>query len=207
MDFFKLLREHARTRTETIAVSSSCRSMTYRKLWSRIERATARLQQEWKINKGDIVAYYGHSHPDALVLFFALARSGARLLPLSPSLSPSDLKLFAQEFRVSLMLEDDNLSFAREVPHISVKPLSALIATRCPQEPAEVAEDPHHPALLRCREAGKAGVDAYSLAQLWGARTGVTPAQGAKVDDLLDPAVLSNTVLPILQSGGCLMLP
>jgi acyl-CoA synthetase (AMP-forming)/AMP-acid ligase II len=206
MDFFELLREHARTRTETIAVSSRRRSMTYRKLWSRIERATARLQQEWKIGKGDIVAYCGHSHPDALVLFFALARSGARLLPLSPSLSPSNLSYFAQEFRLPLMLEDDNLSLAREVPRIPVKPLSALIATRCPQEPAEVVEDPHHPALLRCREAGKAEVDAYSLAQLWEARTGVPP-QMATVNDLLEPAVLSTTVLPLLQCGGSLALP
>jgi acyl-coenzyme A synthetase/AMP-(fatty) acid ligase len=207
MDFFCLLREHARTRTETIAVSSPRRSMTYRKLWSRIERASARLQQEWKVGKSDIVAYCGHSHPDALVLYFALARSGARLLPLASTISPLELSFLAKELPLSLILEDDNLSFAREVPHIPVKPMSALIATRCPQEPAGVREDPHHPALLWCRETGKAELDAYSFAQLWEARTGAPRAQVAKVDDLLEPAVLSNTVLPILQSGGCLVLP
>lgn len=207
MDFFELLREHARTRTETIAVLSPRRSMTYRKLWSRIERATARLQQEWRVGTGDIVAYSGHSHPDALVLYFSLARSGARLLPLSPAISPADLRFFAKEFRLSLMLEDDSLSFAREVPSLSVKPLSALIATRCPQEPAKVLEDPRHPALLQCRGAGEASLEAFSLTQLWEARSRSAQAQVAQVGDLLEPAVLSNTVLPMLQSGGCLVLP
>lgn len=205
MNFFSLLRDHALTRTETIAVSSPRRSMTYRKLWSRIERATARLQQEWKIGRGDVVAYCGHSHPDALVLYFALARSSARLLPLSPTLPSSDFSFLAQELRLSLMLEDDNLSLAREAPQLSVKPLSALIATRCPQEPSAVPEDPLHPALLQWQE-GRGTLEAYSLEQLWETRTGNSP-KAAKVNDLLDPAVLSNTVLPILQSGGCLILP
>jgi acyl-coenzyme A synthetase/AMP-(fatty) acid ligase len=206
MDFFNLLREHARIRTETVAVASPRRSMTYRKLWSRIERATARLQQEWKVGRGDIVAYCGNSHPDALVLYFSLARSGARLLPFPVPLPPSEVALVTKEFHIALLLADDDLSLDSKVPGMSVKPLSSLIATRCPREPVEVIEDSHHPALL-WRQARTAESEAYSLAQLWAARTGTPPVHRVSVDALLDPRVLSCTVLPVLQGGGCIVLP
>lgn len=208
MDFFTLLRDHARTRAEAMAVSSLRRSMTYRKLWSRIERATARLQQEWEVRKGDTVAYYGHSHPDALVLYFALARCSARLLPLAAPLSHAELGFFAQEFRLRLLLRDDELALPIEALSLPVRPLSALIEKRCPHEPTDLPEDPHHASLvLWSSEAGVGKATSHSLAQLWEKSTHARPGPEERIHTLFREQTLSDTVLPLLQRGGILFLP
>src|SRR6476620_2602016 len=88
MNIFDILREHARRIPDQVAtVSPRHRLTTWRKLWSRIERATARMPGEWLVGAGDTVIYAGHGHADALVLWLSLARLSARMLPLeSPAL-------------------------------------------------------------------------------------------------------------------------
>src|SRR3569832_523659 len=89
MNLFTQLRHHAQVRPEAVAIYSQERVTTYRKLWSRIERATARLQGEWRIHAGDRVADLGKGHPAAIVLYASLARSGALLVPLKPAMPQS----------------------------------------------------------------------------------------------------------------------
>lgn len=207
MDFFSLLREHARLRTEAPAVSSPRRSMTYRKLWSRIERATARLQCEWGVAQGDTLAYLGKSHPDALVLYFSAARCGACLLPLSPDLSDIDRTRFIEKFRARLLIVDDDLHATLTSPAHS---LSSLIATRCPQQPKEVVEDMCRPTLLCSSPEHPPGLHAFSLAELRNQRETQADAQSlseGRIETLFERETFSLAVLPSLQNGACLILP
>lgn len=203
MDLFSLLRLHARTRTETIALSSPRRSMTYRKLWSRIERATARLQIEWGVQKGDTVAYIGDSHPDALVLFFALARSGACLLPLAPVSDGGVSSMKIDKFALRAILIDDDL-FIEHAP-CPVFTLSSLIASRCPHEPTDIHEDLHLPALLLPPLEASSTMQALDMESLCREPV-INQPEAAEIKDLFDLQVLTRQVLPTLQSGGCLML-
>ena len=81
-DMLALLQDHAQRRGDLLAHVLPDRDITYRRLWSRIERGSARLYGEWGVRRGDRVAYIGRGHPDAIVLYFALLRIGAALLPL-----------------------------------------------------------------------------------------------------------------------------
>ncbi len=211
MDFFSLLREHARLRTQSPAVSSARRSMTYRKLWSRIERATARLQGEWGVGRDDTVAYLGNSHPDALVLFFALARCGSRLLPLSPALADAERSLLLREFQPRWLIIDDDLHETQTVGAVQV--LSSLIATRCPYEPGDVVEDMSRPVLLCNSVQSPATGQISSLKQLReeGKRLGSTslPVEVDKVGiaNFFEGSSFSSIVLPVLERGACLVMP
>ena len=80
--FLALLQAHAHQHGDRLLHVLPDRDITYRRLWSRTERASARLQGEWGVQAGDVVAYVGNGHPDAIVLYFALLRIGASLLPL-----------------------------------------------------------------------------------------------------------------------------
>ena len=63
-----MLSAHAREHGDRLCHWLPERSITYRRLWSRIERASARLQGEWHVQSGQTVAYIGRSHPDIVVL-------------------------------------------------------------------------------------------------------------------------------------------
>lgn len=147
MTFFELLRERAKTHEKVIASRSSRRVVTYRKLWSRIERGTARLKSEWQIAAGDTIAYWGLGHQDALMLYLAAARCGARLLPLEHlSLQQASVSIL-QRYPVKLLVHDDDVMFA-EPPAVPVLVnLSSLIATRCHHMPV-VHEDTQYGSLI-----------------------------------------------------------
>lgn len=81
-DLLALLRDHADKHGNQLAHLLPDRDITYRRLWSRIERGSARLYGEWGVREGDLVAYVGRGHPDAIVLYFALLRLGAMLFPI-----------------------------------------------------------------------------------------------------------------------------
>src|SRR4051812_25241185 len=123
MDLFTQLRQHAQNQPATVASASRHRLATYRKLWSRIERATARLQAEWQVKRGDRVAYCGQAHPDSLVLYIALARSGACLVPLEQAALQAQAGLIARHLGIRLILHDDEASPPSELAGALVKPL------------------------------------------------------------------------------------
>ena len=128
---FDQLRQHARARPDAVAVVTPYRIASYRKMWSRIERSTARLQAEWAIRPGDTIAYFGCGHLDALVTYFAAARCGARLLPLEhPALQQAAIGLLRASGAI-LVLYDDALQFDEQALGVPCKPLSSLIATAC----------------------------------------------------------------------------
>ena len=89
-----VLQGHANERGDLLAHVLPDRDITYRRLWSRTERASARLQGEWGVQAGDTVAYIGGGHPDAIVLYFSLLRIGASVLPLEAMLASPPRVIF-----------------------------------------------------------------------------------------------------------------
>jgi non-ribosomal peptide synthetase component F len=194
---FQALERHARERPHAIACASRFRLASYRKLYSRIERATARLQGEWEIGAGDVVAYCGEGHPDALVLYAAVARCGALLLPLEHAAARAALPQLAGTVGLALALIDDDL----RPPRIAqpVHPLSSLIGTHCPWQAKVGVPDPDACSLLRLHEGGR--LQRLSLRQL-----GDEPDSGRRDVEgaLFDAGVFGSVVLPALCSGDTL---
>lgn len=219
MNLFAILREHAKARADVIASRSSRRSVTYRKLWSRIERATARMKDEWQVKVGDTVIYYGCGNQDALMYYLAAARCGAKLLPLEHSalqqayLQCAFLPHSANENGLvqpaKLLLHDDGIVFETPPAAQRIVNLSALIATRCHHTPL-VQEDDSQPSLLKTilHDDGTMNFQEQSLHGL------ASIAQRIVVHDKGEPLLLDATlfdqhifaplVLPQLIAGEML---
>lgn len=197
---FQALERHARLKRDTIACASRFRLASYRKLYSRIERATARLQGEWLVGPGDIVAYSGNGHPDALVLYVALARCGAILLPLEHPAHHDAFACLATKPALALALFDDDASPPSLAP--TVYPLSMLIGEPCAYQ-AHVAP-PDSAACSLLRMTGDGGLAAFSLDQLAAA-----PASDRREvhGALFDADVFGPVVLPALRAGDTLTWP
>ena len=178
-----VLQSHADQRGDRIAHFLPDRDITYRRLWSRIERASARLQGEWNVQQGDVVAYYGNGHPDAIVLYFALLRIGALLLPLEGMLENSAQHCL-QQAGARLVVHDDGYV----LESFFAQPLSMLLADWCHFEPILVKENPAFPALL-LPQADGATLQPFSLQQLTGAmEAAMEAAKGAEVAAETDSA-------------------
>ena len=130
-----LLQHQAQAHADAVAYVLSDRVITYRRFWSRIERACARLQGEWGVRQGDVVAYAGNGHPDALILYFALLRLGASLLPLE-ALAPEVVRAALISQPISLVLHDDGMTFDT----VKAQPLQHLLEAWCHYEPLCVDE-------------------------------------------------------------------
>ena len=134
-DMLALLQHQAQAHSDAVAYVLPNRVITYRRFWSRIERACARLQGEWGVRQGDVVAYVGNGHPDALVLYFALLRLDASLLPLE-ALAPEVVQTALINQRVSFILHDDGMTFDTA----KAQPLQLLLEDWCHYEPLCVEE-------------------------------------------------------------------
>jgi acyl-CoA synthetase (AMP-forming)/AMP-acid ligase II len=199
--FFDLLRRHAREQPDAIASRSSRRTVTYRKFWSRIERATARLIGEWQVQPGDIIAYWGCGHQDALMLYLAVARCGARLLPLEHASLRQAAPAFFEKNRIKVLLHDDDLFFELASSADTVTDLSSLIATRCHHHPV-VTEDESRPSLIMPSpaEGGALVCSERSLASLQEADA--APSSFHVTHALFGTDVLAERVLPVLAARG-----
>lgn len=143
------LQSHAASNGEAFAHLLPDRVITYRRFWSRIERAAARLQGEWGIQAGDMVAYIGNGHPDAIVLYCALLRLGALLLPLE-GFAMAQAQLVMRQTNVKLVVHDDDINI-KDMP---ARALSLMLADWCHFDPAVVQEDPERAALVLPQKSG-----------------------------------------------------
>lgn len=203
--FFDILRQHAAQGPDAIASQSPRRTVTYRKFWSRIERATARLISEWRVQPGEIVAYWGCGHQDALMLYIAVARCGARLLPLEHVSLRADARTFLQDHPVKVLLHDDELGADAAFTAATTTNLSSLIATRCHHHPV-VDEDDARPSLITLAQAadGSLMCSERSLAEVW-ASNGEQASPFEVSGGLFDIAVLGARVLPVLAARGTII--
>ena len=210
MNLFTILRHHVATKPDAIASRSSRRVVTYRKFWSRIERATARLKDEWHVKAGDTVVYWGQGHQDALMLYIAVARCGAKLLPLEHvSLYQGSIAIL-KNTPAMLLLHDDETIF--EVPPAAsvIANLSSLIATRCHHNPP-VIEEATQPSLISFAmlKNGDSQSNEQSLDQLMQNAAPFIESNTAQefriAEALFDADIFAPHVLPVLVSGGTIV--
>lgn len=202
MNLFDILRHQVATQPQAIASHSSRRVVTYRKFWSRIERGTARLKAEWGIKPGDTVAYWGRGHQDALMLYMATARCGARLLPLEHKVLQQDGIALLKKYAPAILLHDDDIAFDMPPAVPRIVNLSSLIATRCHHMPP-VDEDPTTVSLINAHDGSE--MTAQQLLQQ-ATSVGDTRQREFRVDAaLFDVEVFTPSVLPMLIAGGTII--
>ena len=196
-----MLRSHAISHGDRRCHLLIDRVITYRRLWSRIERASARLQCEWGVAPSDTVAYVGTGHPDAIVLYAALLRIGANFLPteLDAEDLPSRAKVSAiiTSAHAKVVVTDDAIS----LEHPTAKPLSLLLAGWCYGDPILANEDPAAASLLLPSPTGV--IRRLSLQALCAAlpRTATSlQVTGA----IFTPDRLKNLILPALRDAQTL---
>ncbi len=187
------LHKLATTHADRLAHVLPDRGITYRRLWSRIERGSARLQGEWGVQAGATVAYVGNAHPDAIVLYFALLRIGASLLPLE-GLSPAKVKTLCADKGVTLAVHDDGIA----VHDLPARRLEDLLGVWCHHDPLLADDDATRPALWL--PAGDASWQATSLAELCAASP-VVPRTTFVNERIFTPVILRHVVLPALASA------
>jgi acyl-CoA synthetase (AMP-forming)/AMP-acid ligase II len=190
------------TQPNAIASRSSRRVVTYRKFWSRIERGTARLKGEWGIKQGDTVIYWGQGHQDALMLYMATARCGARLLALEHTSLQQGSAALLKKYPAAILLHDDGITFDTPPAVPQLVNLSSLIATRCHHAPL-VEEDPTLVSLIE-PETG-IGMTAQDLL-LQASEISVVAQSRFHVEAaLFDIDIFAPAVLPVLIGGGTIV--
>lgn len=188
-----LLQQKVQTDPDAIAYVLPDRVITYRRLWSRIERASARLQGEWGVRRGDIVAYVGNGHPDALILYFALLRLSASLLPLE-LLTADVVNAELRARKVSLVVHDDGLAF----DEIRARPLQHLLEDWCHFNADCVDEPPTSAHLLLRSDQGE--LQLFSIDHLLSAMAPELTSVYVGEQIFLLP-VLTNVILPALHAA------
>jgi acyl-CoA synthetase (AMP-forming)/AMP-acid ligase II len=154
-----MLSAHAHEHGDLLCHWLPERLITYRRFWSRIERASARLQGEWGIKQGQTIAYVGASHPDIIVLYAALVRIGAAFMPLE-DLSMQAAMPFVQQADISHVVVDDHTTLVDRTTHY----LPQLLADWCHFEPEVNEENPLLKSLLLPSASGL--IDHLSLSVL-----------------------------------------
>lgn len=198
MKLLALLKSQASRHGDKTAHMLADRVITYRRLWSRIERASARLQGEWQVQPGEVVAYYGDGHPDSLVLYCALLQIGAQLLPLEGPNHPSAQRIL-REMKVRLLVHDDTLSFAGINVQL-VYALSDMLATWCHFDPTIVEENPARPALwLRDSHHATQTMRAYAVQELHALSS--SRRVGEVIGPVFSAETLAGLIFPALMDA------
>jgi len=100
------IRDRARTTPERVAVDHDGRLVTYRELDEGSD-ALAAWFQERGLRRGDRVATLTGSTPEHVQVFYACAKAGLVLLPLSWRLSPAELRYQLDDAEPALFLAED----------------------------------------------------------------------------------------------------
>jgi len=186
-----LLSAHAHEHGDLLCHWLPERLITYRRFWSRIERASARLQGEWGVKQGQTIAYVGASHPDIFVLYAALLRIGASFMPLE-GISIQAALSFVQQADISLVVVDDHATLLGRATHY----LPQLLADWCHFEPEVNEENPSAKSLLLPSASGV--IDRLSLSELC---VKLSPRASSQwvTGSIFDVESLISIVLPSLR--------
>ncbi len=186
-----MLSAHAHEHGDLLCHWLPERLITYRRFWSRIERASARLQGEWGIKQGQTIAYVGASHPDIIVLYAALLRIGAAFMPLE-GVSTQAAMSFMQQADVSHVVLDEDVTIDARSTHY----LPQLLADWCHFEPEVNEENPLEKSLLLPSSSGV--IDHLSLSELC---VKLSPRASSQwvIGPIFDIETLTSIVLPSLR--------
>lgn len=136
------------TRPETTAVHFYGRDITYAELDNLVDRAAQWLRSHG-VSTGDRVALYMGNCPQYLILFVAIMRLGAVLVPVNPMFRASDFTYEINDSSPKVVVAQEELRAVVEasradldsVPHVAYTRLSdTLTATPQPRAPFEREE-------------------------------------------------------------------
>jgi len=186
-----MLSAHAHEHGDLLCHWLPERLITYRRFWSRIERASARLQGEWGVKQGQTIAYVGASHPDIFVLYAALLRIGAAFMPLE-GITTQVAMSFAQQADISHVVLDDHATLIGRTTYY----LPQLLADWCHFEPEVNEENPLAKSLLLPSASG--AIDHLSLSELC---VKLSPRASSQwvTGSIFDIESLTSIILPSLR--------
>ncbi len=194
-----ILHDHALAHGDYIAHLLPDRVITYRRFWSRIERASARLQGEWGVVAGDTVIYWGSGHPDAIILYCALLRLGAKLMPCEDR-DREYVQHMVEQTKSQLVVHDDALTFTSSPAHS----LSSLLADWCHFDPVVIQDESATPALYLHDfiQNDNRAVSVGELIQALSPLQQVDQAEAIVIDGpIFHKEKLINFILPALIAG------
>jgi fatty-acyl-CoA synthase len=111
------IRDRARATPDRVAIDDDGRLVTYAELDGASDRFAAAFLERG-LSRGDRVATLTGSTPEHVAVFFACAKTGLTLLPLSWRLSPAELRYQLDDAEPSLFLvEDDYVGLAEATGH------------------------------------------------------------------------------------------
>ena len=128
------IRDRARTTPERVAIDHDGRLVTYRELDEGSDALAASFQRRG-LHRGDRVATLTGSTPEHVQVFYACAKAGLILLPLSWRLSPAELRYQLEDAEPALFLVED--VYAEPTPRLreELAALEAEIAKHGPKRP------------------------------------------------------------------------
>jgi fatty-acyl-CoA synthase len=139
------LRDRARTTPQRVAIDHLGRTMTYAELDEASERVAASFRERG-LERGDCVATLTGNSPEHVAVFFACAKTGLILAPLSWRLAPAEIAYQLGNAEPALFLvEDEYGPLAAGAGHAS-EPLS--IPDTVPGQSRDVAVRDDDPLLL-----------------------------------------------------------
>jgi len=201
-----LLAAHAADRPEAVALQFGDAWLRYGELAARCERVAARLHREWRVARGDRVAWLGANHPGQLVLLFALARIGAILLPLNFRLAPAEWDALFSDCTPAHLVHDD--AWAQAAHELGLRARVPVHAVETLDEEGDAVERdaPAFPAVGE-------GADAVLLVYTSGTTSRPKAAVHTQANLLANMAIAADaqrmtpgdavaTMLPLFHVGG-----
>ncbi len=191
-----ILHDHALSHGENITHLLPDRVITYRRFWSRIERASARLQGEWHVKADDIVIYWGLGHPDAIILYCALLRLGAKLMPCE-GCDREYVQHMVEQTKSDLVIHDEAFTYTTSPAHS----LASLLADWCHFDPTVIQDESSKPSLFLpdLRDVNSEAVSVSELMQNLSTLEQSEAAEVVVVDGpIFEKEKLTQLILPAL---------
>jgi acyl-CoA synthetase (AMP-forming)/AMP-acid ligase II len=218
-----LIRAHAASRPDHLAVIDGDRMVTFAELDALIDRAAAALQRDG-VQQLDTVALCGPSSIEYVVIFVAALRGGAAACPLAPSSTAEQLAMMVKDCGARLVFVDDAASLALE--SVAEPPAAQRIALEgsrnqtfaawlAPEEakpaPVEISPDQPFNIIYSSGTTGAPKGIVQPHKMRWGhVRRAETLGYGPDAITVVSTPLYSNTTLvsliPALMRGGTVVL-
>ena len=134
------IRDRRRTTPERVAIDHDGRLVTYRELDGGSDALAASFRERG-LRRGDRVATLTGSTPEHVQVFYACAKAGLILLPLSWRLSPAELRYQLDDAEPTLFLVEDAYDERAVATGHAFERLAASEGVRPPDLPVEEVSD------------------------------------------------------------------
>jgi len=108
---------HARFAPDKTAIAFAGETLSYRRLDALIRETARVLIEEFGLQSGDRIAYYGMNNPEVFVLVFAAAKLGLILVPLNWRLAVPELRYIVEDCGPKVLFYDHH--FADTAPGLA----------------------------------------------------------------------------------------